>query len=739
MALGDPIPMLDATARVTGAMAYVINLRLPGMLVGAVARSAMPHARLARVDAARARGALGVRAVVTGAELAPHAWIGGRGGDHPVLAVDRVRYVGEPLAVIAAETMDAARDAAALVDVSYDELPAVFDAVAAARPGAPVVHDHRPDNLYMHAKIRHGDLAGGLAAADVVFEDTFTSPTAQTCPLEPHGAVAQWEGDRLTVWSGTQSPHAVRRALAETFALPEGAVRVIVPPLGGAYGGKTAPFLEPLVAAIARRTGGRPVKVVLSRSEELVTVVKHAATITLKTGVRRDGTFTARQATLYWNGGAYATASRMLVDAGAVRSVGPYRFDAVHVDSLGVHTNMPPSGSFRGAMSSQTTWAYESQVDAIARRMGKDPIELRRKNLLRSGDRFATGEVMHDVHFVECLDAAVKALEASPRRPDEGTKRHGRGAAVMMKNPIGTSRSEARLRYDGDGQLHVLTSTVEMGQGSHTALAQIAADALGVSPRGVRVIGPDTQVTPFDTATLASRSTEMMGSAVQLAALSLKAKLCALAAPLLGATAQEIAMEESHLVARGARLPLVDVLRRHGLSELESDGTYETRCALDPATGQGVTAPQWHQGAGAAEVEVDCETGQVTVLRYHGVAWAGQVVNRRAADLQNQGNVIFGLGPTLMEEVELDDGRIANAALYGFRDYRIPSFRDLPAELTSDLLEAAGASPSGIGEMTLPPVAPAIAAAVEDAVGVRIKDLPIRADKVRSAIEEAKR
>ncbi|APR85589.1 Xanthine dehydrogenase, molybdenum binding subunit protein [Minicystis rosea] len=739
MALGDPIPMLDATARVTGAMAYLINLRLPGMLAGAVARSAVPHARLTRVDPAKARAVEGVRAVVTGAEIAAHAWIGNRAGDHPVLAVDRVRYVGEPLAVVAAETIEAARAAAHLVEVTYDEMPAVFDAVSAARAGAPIVHEERPDNLYMHGKIRHGDLVAGFAAADVVFEDTFTSPTAQTTSLEPHGAIAQWNGDQLTVWSGTQAPYGLRRVLAQTFALPESAVRVIVPPVGGAYGGKTALFLEPIVAAIARRTGGRPVKLVLSRREEFVTVVKHAATITLKTGVRRDGTFTARQATLYWNGGAYASASKMLVDQGAVRSIGPYRFDAVHVDSLGLHTNMPPSGSYRGAMSSQTTWAYESQMDVIARRLGIDPVELRRRNLLRNGDRFATGEVMHDVHFVECLDAAVKALEVFPRRPDVGTKRHGRGAAVMMKNPIGTSKSEARVRYDSEGQLLVFTSTVEMGQGAHTALAQLAADALGVSSGVVRVIGPDTQTTPFDTSTLASRSTEMMGRAVQIAAQSSRAKLCALAAPLLATTVEKTVVKDSHVSAGGKRLHFREVLRRQQLTHVESDGVYETRCALDPQTGQGITAPQWHQGAGAAEVEVDCETGEVTVLRYHAAAWAGQVVNRRAADLQNQGNVIFGLGPTLMEEVELDGGRIANASLYDFRDYRIPSFRDIPAELGTVSIEAAGAAPSGIGEMTLPPVAPAIAAAVEDAVGVRIKDLPIRADKVRRALEEAKK
>ena len=739
MAIGDPIPMLDATARVTGAIEYLINLRLPGMLAGAVVRSTVPHARIVRVDPVRAEQVTGVRAVLTGAQLAPHAWIGGDAEGQPVLAVDRVRYAGEPVAVIAAETVDVATDAASLVEVSYDELPAVFDVLAAVRPGAPVLHERYPDNVYMHAKLRHGDIDAGFAAADHVFEDTFTSPTAQTAPLEPHGAIAQWQGDRLTVWSGTQAPYPLRATLARTFALPEDDVRVIVPPLGGGYGGKGGPFLEPLVAAVARRSGGRPVKIVLSRREEFVTVVKHAAVITLRTGVRRDGTFTARRVTVHWNGGAYATVSRLLVEAGLVRAVGPYRFDAVHVDSIGVHTNMPPSGSYRGAMSSQTTWAYESQMDMIARRLGVDARALRRRNLLRTGDRFATGEVMHDVHFVECLDAAARVIDEAPRRPDEGTKSYGRGYAVMMKNPIGATRSEVRVRYDTDARLTIFTSTVEMGQGAHTMLAQLAADALGVPVTSARVIGPDTQQTPFDTFTAASRSTEMMGRATQIAAGALNAKLRALAAPLLAVAAEALEIRDDHVASGSERLRLVEVLQRHRLTEVESEGAHETRFELDRETGQGVTAPEWHQGAGAAEVEVDRETGQVTVLRYHAAAWAGRVVNRRAAELQNLGNVIYGLGSTLMEEIELDEGRIANGWLYGFRDYRFLSFRDLPGALTGESIEAPGADLSGIGEMTLPPVSPAIAAAVEDAVGVRIVDLPIRADKVLRALQEARR
>ncbi|HKZ85336.1 MAG TPA: molybdopterin cofactor-binding domain-containing protein, partial [Anaerolineae bacterium] len=419
MAIGESVPMLDAVARVTGAVEYVVNLRLPGMLVGKIVRSTAPHARLLKVDAGQAEKVPGVVAVLTSADLGPSAgmgmpYYGVAIKDQGVVAIDRVRFVGEPVAVIAAESLEAAEEAALLVDVEYDELPAVFDALEAIRPGAPTLHDQFPDNIFKHAKLRHGDIEAAFAEADEVFEDTFTSPPAQQTSLEPHAVAAQWDGDRLTVWTASQAPYMVRNALAGIFGLAPDAVRVIVPPVGGGYGGKGHIRIEPIAAALARKTGGRPVKIVLSRAEEFVTVTKHAATITLKTGVRRDGTFAARQVTITWNGGAYADASPLLVPAGMVRSVGPYRIPAVRVDSYGVYTNLPPAGAYRGAMSSQTAWAYESQMDIIARKMGWDPLEFRLKNLLRSGDRFATGETLHDVHFAECLEAAVRGLGPHP-------------------------------------------------------------------------------------------------------------------------------------------------------------------------------------------------------------------------------------------------------------------------------------------------------------------------------------
>jgi len=730
MGIGESVPMLDSVARVKGTVEYMVNLRLPNMLFGKIVRSQSPHAKLLKVDTANALLVPGVAAILTGKDLGANAFYGAAIRDQGVVAVDRVRYVGEPIAAIAAESLEAAEEAALLVDIEYEELPSVFDAKEAIQAGAPTLHEKFPNNIFKHAKLRHGDMETAFAEADEIFEDTFTSPVAQQTSLEPHVSAAQWDGEHLTIWTAAQAPFTVRKALSEIFEIAPEAVRVIVPPVGGAYGGKGHIRIEPLVAAMARKTNSRPVKFVLSRAEEFVTVTKHAASIRLKTGVKRDGTFTARQVTLYWNGGAYADVSPMLVPAGMVRSIGPYRIPVVHVDSYGIYTNLPPAGAYRGAMSSQTTWAYESQMDIIAHRMGWDPFDFRMKNLLVSGEHFATGEELHDVHFVDCLEASAKGLG---EKLANGTRRTGRGYGVMMKSTLATSKSQARLKVMDDGTVTLYTSTVEMGQGGHTTMAQITAETLGIPLSAIKIIGPDTAITPFDSTTSASRSTSSMGNAVIAACATLKQRLFELAVPLLETPTDELRTENGFVVANEASISFADVLGRNDLESLEESGEYSTSLGIDPETGQGVATPHWHQGAGSAEVEVDTETGRVTVLRYSAASFAGRVVNPRLAQLQNDGNVIFGLGPALMEEIVYDGGQATNPNL---ADYAIPSIRDIPTELISVCIESEAGEMHGIGEMTLPPVAPAIANAIEDAVGVRIKDLPITAEKILRALWE---
>jgi CO/xanthine dehydrogenase Mo-binding subunit len=421
-----------------------------------------------------------------------------------------------------------------------------------------------------------------------------------------------------------------------------------------------------------------------------------------------------------------------------VRSVGPYRIPAVWVDSYGYYTNLPPAAAYRGAMSSQTAWAYESHLDSIAHRLGIDPLELRRRNLLRSGDQFATGETMHDIHFVECMErcAADLGWEQPYERPTSGSIRRGHGLAVMMKSTAATSRSQCRMVMDDQGRLTLYTSTVEMGQGAHTALAQIAADTVGVPIENVTVIGPDTAQTPIDSMTSASRSTNAMGTAILAGGETLRRKLIEAAVPLLEVEPEQLSVGDGTVFVTDnpeQAVSYTEILQRGGIPQVEATGEYSTKGGLDPETGQGIATPHWHQGAGACEVGVDTETGKVRVLRYAAAAFAGKVVNPVLANLQNDGNVIYGLGPALMEEMVLDSGQVVNPNL---SDYMIPSFLDVPPELHSHLIESDHGEFHGIGEMTLPPVAPAIANAVFDAVGVRIRDLPITAEKVLHALME---
>jgi len=740
MAVGRALPLMDSVERVTGTTPYAINLQLPDMLVVRILRSPLPHARLLNLDASAAEALEGVVAVLKAADLdqpgGPKLRYGSHLPDHQIVARDKVRYIGEPVALIAAETDAIAEEAMNLIEVEYEELPGVYNELEAVKPGAPLLHETAPNNIFRHAKLRHGDIEKGFAEADEIIEETFTSPVAQHVSLEPHVIAAQWEGNSLTIWSGSQSPYAVRKTVAEIFGLDPESVRIIVPQLGGGFGGKAHLRIEPQVAALAWKVGGRPVKLVLSRAEEFVTVTKHAATLTMKTGVKRDGSITARQITLHWSAGAYADNSPGLVRSGMVRSVGPYRIPAVHVDSYGVYTNLPGAAAFRGAMASQATWAYESHMDTIAEKIGMDPIEIRRKNILQEEDTFATGEIMHDAYYLQCLEEAARRLgwDDRPRERGKGNIKRGYGLAVMLKSSPANSRSEARLAVDVEGKVTLYTSVIEMGQGAHTALAQIAAEALGVPFESMIVVGTDTRVTPFESSTSSSRSTYMMGNAILRSAEALKAKLAEAAVPCFEVPAKQLVVENGKVFVRGEPgncMTYAEVLQRNHLENLDAMGKFEVTGKIDPETGQGKASGHYHQGAGACEVEVDTETGRVRVLRYYGSSFAGRVVNPRLAKLQNDGNVIYGLGPAMLEEMVFDHGQLINPNL---SDYQIPSIKDIPDELHTFSVESDSGEFHGIGEMTLPSVAPAIANAIYDAVGVRIRDLPITAEKVLRAL-----
>jgi CO/xanthine dehydrogenase Mo-binding subunit len=750
--------MIDAHERVTGRIAYTIDVELPGMATAKVLRSTVPHARIRRLDVSKARQVAGVYAVLTGADLLERSdiypYFGPVFRDRPILAIGKVRYVGEPVVAVAAVDADAAQEALDAVEVEYEELPAVFGIDDALAPGAVLVHEDPPKaghtfadiilhghpgtNICNQFKLRKGDIERGLAEADEIFEDTFYSPPLQQVPLETHCCVAEVAHGRVTVWATSQIPHMLRGNLAEVFRLPTSRVRVIVPTLGGAYGAKCYPAIEPIAAVLAL-AAKRPVKLHLTRDEEFVTVTKHGGRITLTTGVTKDGRIVARKSLCHFNTGAYADIGPRLIKNGGYGTAGPHNIPHVWVDSFAVYTNIPPAGAFRGYGINQAAWAYESQMDMIADRLGLDPYEFRMKNLLTEGQTFATGEPVEDCHFRELLTMVAKGIgwDARTRRSQSGNLVRGKGLSCTIKSTVTPSTSIAVVKLNDDGSLNVLTSSVEMGQGQKTAHAILAAERLGIPLEKIVVMSPDTDATPYDQQSSSSRTTYAGGAAVQLAVDDVRAQLVRLGAGLLGVAEDAVEIADGRVRTKTPPhrgLEFGEVVRKARSGNLVGRGTFQTKGQLDPETGQGVASAHWNQAAGAAEVEVDLETGKVRLLRYHGASYPGRVVNRVQAELQLEGNVGFGISQALFEEMLFDNGQLQNATL---ADYMITSIEDMPRELVVHILENPERGDiHGIGETSLPPVMAAIGNAVCQATGVRVKDLPITPEKVLRGLRE---
>ncbi|MBM2810949.1 MAG: putative xanthine dehydrogenase subunit [Chloroflexi bacterium] len=741
---------LDCEMKVTGRIPYALNVELPGMAWARCVRSPYAHARIVSVDASRALALPGVVAVLTRDDLVPGARVGGRPPlvlpyygaaikDQPIVAIEKVRHVGDIVAAVVADDADIAAAAAELVDVEYEELPAVFDAVEALRADAPLVHEQiigryeippsslaiiepvNGTNLINHMKVRHGDVEVGFREADLVFEDRYSSPALHHCALEPHVTVADWGGDSVTIYTATQMPHFVRQQVAEIFGMPTTRVRVLVYTLGGGYGSKTYARMEPLAAVLAWKTG-RPVKLVLTRPEEFVTTTKHEAHVRIKSGVKRDGTLVAREVEVYYNAGAYADRSGTIARSGGIGAAGPYRIPNVKVDAYAVYTNRPNAAPFRGLAVSQVAWAYERHTDELARQLSIDPIEFRRRNLLSDGDRFCTGEGLSDIHFRQLLDEAAEAVgydEPLPP-PSAPEKMVGRGAAVIIKH-MGSNPATTTLAIclHADGAVEALSSTVDLGQGSRTVVAREVARALSVAEAAVRVPFVDTEATPPDQGTSSSRSSFFNAMAARAAADDLRRQIDELRSELnMPGDANPWSLASA-----------VDLLRKAKIESITGVGEFHTEIGVDRDTGQGKASHHWHQAAAAAIVEVDRETGKVTPLRLHVTVHAGRVIDRANAELQNEGCAAFGLSQALFEEMRFDGGQVINANL---SDYNVASLRDFPVRFTTSLSEnlVADAEVHGLGETALPSVPPALGNAVRDATGVSIAVVPMTPDRV---------
>jgi CO/xanthine dehydrogenase Mo-binding subunit len=510
---------------------------------------------------------------------------------------------------------------------------------------------------------------------------------------------------------------------------------VIVPTLGGGYGGKIDPSIEPIVALLAQQAR-RPVRLALDRSGEFLTHTKHAARIKLRTGALRDGTLVAHEATCWYDGGAYAKETPEKIFRGYA-SMGPYRVPNVHVDSYGVYTNHVPSAAFRGFGIPQVAWAHESQMDLLADELGIDPLELRLRNVLLPGDEFSTGErIEEDLHYPELLRAAAERIGwgDGPSVVRHGSVVRAKGLAAIIKG-MSSFPATSVVKLNGDGSLHVLTSSVEMGQGALTALAQIAAHEATVPLASVTVTRPDTAVTPWDQMTAASRTTSAMGRAVRSAVRQVKDQLVELAAARLEIDPADLEVADGGVRVKGSpdkAMPFAALVRASRVGNLLGHGTFVALGDLDVETGQGVGSPQWHSCVCATEVAVDTDTGKVTIERLHIALYVGRMINPIQCELQVRGAALMGLGQSLFEELLSDDtGTVLNANL---ADYLIPSFLDVPRGLDETILETPGTIEAhGIGETGLPAVPPAIANAVARATGARIRDLPITPEKILRA------
>ncbi len=743
------------------------------MLHGKGVRSPYPHAKILDINTSKAEKLPGVKAVVTGKDIPPMI-TGMYLGDMYVLPVDDVvRYIGEPVALVAAETPEIAEEAVDMIEVDYQELPAVYDVEEAFRTDPPaVVHPNldkfeeiahvavrrlvpeRP-NVTQHFRIRSGDVEKGFKEADVIVENRFSTVPIAHCQPETHQCIAWVKGDgTLVVRTTTQGIHMIRGALINVLQLPANKVQVQSPYTGCGFGGRTWFSSEPYAAVLTMKAGGRPVQVVFTR-EEMMVAGGHRTPITtyIKDGVKKDGTIVAREITMLVEQGAYSNIAFMITKNGSFGAVGTYRIPNFKLDSYGVYTNNPFTTAFRGFGSAEVIWAVESQMDAIAEKIGMDTVELRRKNFLEEGEKDVCGQVTHSIAAEECLSKVAEWIEWDKKPVEErGVWKRGKGIASGNKYTIAGSEAVCEVKVYADG-FEIRHGTDEMGQGNNTALAQIAAEEFGVSVDQIKVVRGDTAFCPYDWGSLSSRSLYHTGNALIRACRDAKQQMFELAASKLGRPAEQLETSNGKIRIKGVggkEIPISDLFSGWGKTyvslkgEIIGIGTYHAPIILEDEDGQSPRMVSYYcQGAYAVEVAVNVETGQVKVLRSAGCFDVGQPVNPKMCEQQIDGGTAMGIGSSLCEEIVLDKGRVVNPS---YADYKLLTAAEMPTTenfitmTTEDYLPHIEGpyGAKGLGEAVVTPYAPAVSNAVYNAVGVRIKDLPITREKVLKAIMEKK-
>jgi CO/xanthine dehydrogenase Mo-binding subunit len=752
MPVGSSIPRVDGVEKVTGQAKFTGDLSFPGLLEAKVLRSPLPHAVIEAIDATRALALPGVAAVLTRDDLHDmDPFYGNCLRDRAVVATDRVRFVGEPVAVVAAEDAVTAEEALALIDVRYRELPCVADMDAALAEGAPRLHEAPSGAGEFHDVGGVGETFGGnichrerftkghpekaFTRAHDIVEETFEFPMIYQYAMEPHTAVARVTAEGIRLWSCSAHPFLVRSELAHMFGYPHAQVHVIVPYVGGAYGSKSYFKIEPLAVAVARKTRGRPVRITQSVAEAMLTTRRHSARVRIKTALTRDGALVAREAEVLMDTGAYADNGPRVAKRVISRMLGPYKLDHCKVDVLALYTNTVPAGSMRSIGGPQTIWALESHMDTLAEVCRSDPLEFRLRHLLGRGEELKPDATAVDADLRQGTLAAAASIRWSA---GNGAQNRGAGIAVGVSDSEAMPVSLALVRLLADGSVILLAGTTEVGQGARTILSQIVAQELQLPVESVTMYGTDTSTTPFDRSTGASRSTTVMGSAVKAAAEDLRRQLIAAAAEVLNTDTDAIALRDGAVWVGKDKFDYGRIVSSYfGMpgGELMGRGT------MRPGGALGKTFPLfWETGMGGAEISLDPDTGAITVRRYVTVADVGKAINPLQTEGQDEGAAMQGLGHTLFESLLYENGQPLNANLI---DYRVPRFTDVPENFHSVLVENGdGPGPygaKGMGESGIVSVAPALGNAIARATGVRIRTLPLAPERVWRALKEARK
>ena len=772
--IGVSVPRVDGVKKVTGAAKYVGDIKWPRMLYAKCVKSPYAHAKILSIDVSAAKALKGVHDVITGDYYTK------RGGlyleDKNFLAVNTVKFCGEPVVAVAAETPEIAEAACELVKVEYEPLPVINNPMEGMAKDAilihpelhtykvvPIFHPQAHTNISHHHIIRKGDADAAFKYAEehpdeyYITEHEYHVPHVQHTPIENHIAVAQYEPDgKCTVWASCQSPYAVRQALSASFDIPLNKMRIISPYVGGGFGAKAGTTIEGIIIPLAMHSKGRPVMMEYTREEEFVnSYVRQGLYTKIKTAVRKsDGKFLAVQNDFYWDGGAYTEYGVNIVKASGFASTGPYEFDNVKTDAYCVYTNNPVGGPYRGFGMCEIHFGIEQNIDEVAKEIGMDPIEIRRVNGLAPGKSTGTGEIMKSCGFLEALDQVAEAIEYDKPcdAPSGPHKVRGKGIAGGWKSPSQPTNagSAAIIRMNEDGTFFLMTSGHDIGQGSDTALTQIAAEVLCCDPSKFTIRTGDTDHTPYEWQTVASRITYCAGNAIKLAAEDLKEKLLDLAQIKLGYIKRELYLEDGWIINRNhpeSRMPMSDLAL--GLAFEDGSGyggpaigvgtfTLPNNINYDPATGYSPKpAAFWTTAVAGAEVEVDTETGIIEVKKMVESCDPGHIVNPELYKAQVEGGMMQALGTVLFEELKLKDGKVLNKS---FVDYKIPTIDNAPETFIAMGVEhpeeTGPYGARGIGEPAMVPGAPAIANAIYNATGCRFTEMPITPERMLKALQE---